>query len=515
MPAPIIEQQLSDFPQLAGARSLWAAGRLAEALDAFEQAIRTQPDNLKALLEAARAYGQYHHATRAQDLLDRAWSVASHDPRVAPLIAQSYARCFREHIAIEKLEALSPGLPAPMLGELAVLYERVNRLSEALQTIDACIDVAPSAPEPRLVRARVLRRMGRLDDALAALGPLAEGPHVPALRAEAWTELCYIHDSCDRHEAAVEAIEQAHAIMAAQPHTKDMLRRARANNAALTALSESWTSADLAGYRQMPEPLPGGVAGAAHLIGFPRSGTTLLEQCLAAHPRLADSPERVVFTRDILPEMCRAGGGPITPATLDAVPPGALAGARERYFSAMADALGQSLEGMVHLDKNPNHTALLPGLLRLLPESRLIVAIRDPRDVIVSCVLRSFRPTEFSAMLLQWGTACELYAVEMGAWLRYRPHLDEQTWVQVRYEDTVTQTTAQTRRALQTLDLEWHEAMLDYRDQAKHKLVNSPTQTEVRQPVYTRSVGRWRRYERYLKPHLPLLEPFIKAFGYD
>jgi len=427
---PIAQDQVADFPSLRSARQLWASGSLDAALDRFERALAERPTNLKCLLEAARAFGGRHEIARAEALLERADALAEGDARVAPMIAQSYARMFRPHRAIELLSA-TPSLPAPLLGELATLHEQVGRLDDALSTIDACIRLAPSAPEPGLVRARVLRRMGRDEQAATILHTLVGGDHKPMLLAEAWTELCYVRDRMGDYEGAVEAIDHAHELMLQRPGARQLLERAKANNRALGALSRELDRATLDAWADPPPPRDGRVRGVGHLIGFPRSGTTLLEQALAAHPGLAASPERVVFCRDVFPRLCRAGGGPLTLGTLNAIPGAVIERERSRYLDYMEAALGEPLGGRVHLDKNPNHTSLLPGLVRLFPESRFVVALRDPRDVVVSCFLRSFQLTEFSAMLLSWESACEIYAFEMCTWLRYREVLDASDWVEV------------------------------------------------------------------------------------
>ncbi|MEL6476245.1 MAG: sulfotransferase [Pseudomonadota bacterium] len=500
-----------DFPALARARTLWDRGQTDPALEAFETALAEQPENLKALLEAARAFGGRFEIARAVELLDRATALGGEDPPVALQIAVSYARIFREHRAMDLLEHMA-NRSAPARAELSALYERAGRIDEALAEIDACIRAAPSAAEPRLARARLLRRQGRGADGVEMLRRLTRPGLPEALRAEAWTELCYHHDSRGAAEEAAAAIAQAHGILRARPGVADLLAMARKNNARIAAMARDFSTTTLQRWQQ--ETAPAGPA-MAHLVGFPRSGTTLLEQCLDAHPGLIASPERVVFTRDILPRLCQAGGGPLTVATLDRIPRSLVACQRARYLTYMQAALDTVLAGRVHLDKNPNHTGLLPALLRMDPAARLVIALRDPRDVVTSCVLRSFRLTEFSAMLLDWGSAAELYAAEMGAWLRYRREIDPGQWVETRYEDMVADPMGEVRRILPALGLEWDAAVTRYRDRLDGKIVNSPTQTEVRQPVHGRAVGRWRAYRRFLEPHLPVLQPFLTAFGYD
>ncbi|MBN2629646.1 MAG: sulfotransferase [Rhodobacteraceae bacterium] len=503
----------TDFATLAQARAAWDAGDHDAALRVFAAAVTERPGNLRALLETARALGARFHTGPAAHLLDKALEVAGDDPRLRTVVAASWTHLFREDRAIGLLESISPR-PAAARAELAALYERTHRLDAALAQIDACLTDAPDAPELLLARGRLLRRMGEGAMAKRDLGRVLDMARAPLVLAEAWTELCFVHDRDGESAAAVAAIEKAHALMRAQPGVGRLLARAAANNRAITTLSQSFRRKNLDGWRATePAPVPG-AARIGHLIGFPRSGTTLLEQRLDAHPEIVASPERVAFLRDALPAMCRAGGGPLTLAALDAVPPAVLARERHLYLMRLQSALGAPIAGRLHLDKNPNHTGVVPGLMRLFPRGRIVVALRDPRDVVTSCVLRSFRLSEFSAMLLDWQTAAELYAVEMGAWLRYRAELDPACWVETRYEDGIDDPEAQMRRVLAAFDLPWDDAVLDYRARIQHKVVNSPTQTEVRLPAYRTAMGRWRAYEPWLRPYLPILDPFIDAFGY-
>lgn len=512
------EFELDDFDALRAARSAWGEGRLDEALGAFGEALRQRPHNVKALLEAARAFGQRHEVAEAERLLARAEALAGHNPRVAPVIAQAYGAAFRPAAAIARFERLrESGHRSPMVaGELARLYEDTGRLDLATERIDECVRLAPGQPEPLIARARIDRRAKRLDRAEPVLRELASKvPGPPLLVAEIWSELSYLYDASGRFDSAATAIGRAKSALLAVPQSPSLVARAMANNVALGALAAALDASIVCRWSTPAPAADPRCSGIAHLIGFPRSGTTLLEQMLGAHPGVADSPERVVFTRDVLPRLCAAGGGGLSRAVLDSIPDEALSRERGRYLDMMESVLGEPLAGRVHLDKNPNHTSLLPCLLRLFPESRWIVALRDPRDVVVSCAMRTFRLTEFSAAMLTWRGVCEMYAFEMGLWLRLRGLLEPASFVEIRYEDTVADPERAARRALRALGLKWHDDVLRYRELGEGKVVNSPTQGEVRQTIYGSSIGRWRHYESHLAPHMPLLEPFIDAFGYE
>ena len=512
-----MQPEFDDFPLLASARRSWDAHQLDDALNLFMAAVESRPRNVKALLEGARAFGLRYEILRAEEWIDRVARLAGSDPRVTSLVAQTYRLIHRPQRALELLERLHlDGQLAPdMLAELAMLYEQTNQVDRGVQLIRECIAQAPQAPEPLLVLARLLRRAGGATEAGTVLHDLANRPEAhPMLLVQVWGELCQLRDRQGDYDGAVAAIENAKGILRAMPEAQRLARQALANNDVLGQLYADLTPATLDAWAAESLPPDSRCGGIAHLLGFPRSGTTLLEQALGAHPGLADSPERPIFSRDIFRAMyAPAGSGRPDLATLSAIPLEHLVLQRTRYVDYMEAALGEPIAGRVHLDKNPNHTSLTAGLFRLFPESRFVVALRDPRDVLVSVYLRNFNLTEFSACFLTWGSSCLIYGFEMTVWLRMRELLRD-NWLEVRYEDVVEDLEGESRRTLSFLGLEWDPAVLRYRELSPQKVVNSPSHDTVRQPVHRHAVGRWRHYARHIEPYLDRLQPFVDVFGY-
>ena len=101
----------------------------------------------------------------------------------------------------------------------------------------------------------------------------------------------------------------------------------------------------------------------------------------------------------------------------------------------------------------------------------------------------------------------------MRAWLALREKLP-QPWLQVRYEDVVKDLEGQARRCLQALGLPWDASVMDYRERLAGKAVRSPSYEAVSRPVFKTAIGRWKKYEWYFEPVLPVLEPFVREFGY-
>jgi len=166
------------------------------------------------------------------------------------------------------------------------------------------------------------------------------------------------------------------------------------------------------------------------------------------------------------------------------------------------------------LDKNPPFTLLIPAMFRLFPESKLLIALRDPRDVVLSCFMQYLPLNTNSVCYLSLERAVERYTIDMGAWQRFREILPS-CWLEVRYEDTVANLERAARRTLDFLGLPWDPHVLNYRERLKTKAVASPTYEAVSKPLYATSIGRWKHYAKYFEPHLAQLQPFVRAFGYD
>ena len=153
-------------------------------------------------------------------------------------------------------------------------------------------------------------------------------------------------------------------------------------------------------------------------------------------------------------------------------------------------------------------------MLRLFPEVKLLLALRDPRDVVLSCFMQFLPLNTNSVCYLTLERAADRYAHDLGVWRKLRDILPP-CWLEIRYEDTVTSLEREARRALEFLDLPWDERVLAYRERLRGKAVSSPTYEAVSQPLYTSSIGRWQHYEKHFAPLQARLRPFVEAFGYE
>lgn len=505
----------ADPPELKEARALWLQDRCEEALAKFDEVLERHPGHPLALLDAARAFGGSYRIAKGEELLERYLAVNQRSAASLALAGQSCRMIHRGSKALDYLQearGLAPLDPAAGL-ELAMLLDRAGRTAEAEQVMDELLARHPDIPEGRFFQCHVAIRRGNMGAAGPALENIAaEVRYHPYLR----TRACYaLAEAADRAGDAAEAVRQAQRAKdlgkADAPQLEHIASLIRNQG---DQLIRSLTPAKLAEWQRQDRAHPPLVL----LTGSPRSGTTLLEKVLDAHPGVRSSDEHDVFARFIAPPVLQppgiAGSGDAGKRLL-AVTPARAARMRADYLLGMTELLGEPTGGRVLLDKNPSLTELIPAWLRMAPHSKILVMLRDPRDVVLSCFLNYFPLNAYSVSYLDIASTARRYAREMECWLRLRDKIPAGQRCEVRYEDCVADLRGTATRVLSWMGLEWRDEVTGYREMLAQRLTQSPTYADVQAPLHTRAIGKWRRYARLLDPVQDILAPFVRRFGYD
>jgi hypothetical protein len=188
---------------------------------------------------------------------------------------------------------------------------------------------------------------------------------------------------------------------------------------------------------------------------------------------------------------------------------------RQRYLKSFLREADGSREARVLVDKNPSTTASLYLFLRVFRDLKVIIALRDPRDTIISCFFQNLALTSANVNFLSLERTARHYADMMDIWLRLR-ELGGFEWIETRYEDMVKELEGEGRRVTEFLGLGWNSGQATgYHEAARKRFVFAPTYSDVTKPVYTRAVKRWEHYAVELEPVQGRLAPYCKAFGYE
>jgi tetratricopeptide (TPR) repeat protein len=499
----------TDFQwRLTEARELLVSKRFAKALSHYEKLLKQSPGDAVIWFE----YGNTASGLRQFPLADRAWqkamSLAPRNAELLGLVGHQYqglrqperARaCFAQAAAADQ-RAINPRI------SLAVLAEQNHRLADAHAAVDQCLSIDPHDDQARYFRAVLARRENHLEQAETFLRDLiASEPKHAYVRYACRYELAQVLDRTERFDEAMRFLNEAKAIVRTLTDTELLLRGYDQGAESARQFTRTLPKTIL---RQWAESFPENrrqtIPRLAFLGGHPRSGTTLLEQVLDAHPEVAALDEPSAFLQVLQPEFHKSKE--LSNKRLNTL--------RKIYFEALLFEVGPSGQGKLLVDKNPSPTARLPLWLRVFPELRVLIALRDPRDVILSCYFQNIPLNATNVNFLSFERLAKHYADLMDIWLAVR-EWDGFAWIEVRYEDTVAQLEQEGRRVTEFLGLSWNEAQARFYEKSIQKQLYSPTYQDVTKPVYGTSVGRWRAYEKYLAPVFPALKPYCVEWGYD
>lgn len=261
-------------------------------------------------------------------------------------------------------------------------------------------------------------------------------------------------------------------------------------------------------WRSEPSPSAAGEAGHVFLMGFPRSGTTLIESVLGQHPDIVTLEERETLHDAVLAFL----DDPKDMAALAEAPESRLRPLREDYWARVAQ-LGADVRGKVFIDKNPFSTLKLPVILKLFPNARILFAIRDPRDVVLSCFRRRFNINPSTYEYLNLRRTAQNYdgAMRLADLLRAKLPFAEH---QLVYERLIENFGDEARAVCAFVGLDWRPELSDFAGRAQRGEVASASAAQIARGLYSDGSGHWRRYRDQMAPVLPVLEPWVRRFGY-
>jgi tetratricopeptide (TPR) repeat protein len=498
---------------LQAARTAWERKDFSQVIEILERASRLDPANVSLLLDLGGAYGKRFDYTAAERYFEKAVRIAPKKSDTLVVAGQRSRDFFNYQMAENYFRrALEQKDASPeTIVKLAELYERLRRLAEATDLVERALQLDSTCVSALLLYAKLNRQAGRLDEAQKRIQSLPANIE-PHFQARAAYEAGGILDRQGHYDEAMAAFLKAKALLrpqAERPAAELNIIRTRIKDLAANASADvlqQW-------FNSITQLQPSNRL--VLLGGHPRSGTTLLEQVVDAHPDIISADETEIFYDEAYAPLLRglpddtAMYSALTTASVEA-----LKQARQNYFRSVELSIGKPIGERLLIDKNPSYTFLIPAFIRIFPETKFLIALRDPRDVILSCFMQDLPLNHASAAWLTLAGATEEYSNLMTIWQTVKTQM-RNPYLEIRYEDMVDDLETVARRTLNFLDVPWDERVLGFDAHARQKAVRSPTYADVTKPVFKTAVGRWRNYQKYLEPHLEKLEPFVKAFGYE
>ncbi len=504
---------------LRRADALSQSARPREAYGVLREAARMAPRHAHVLAALGRISGELGDVAGGIEHLRKAVQIdgtkALYHSWLGALL-QRVPDIENAEVSYKKALALKPDLP-DAYGGLASIYERASRTAEAVALLEKGRKALPGDAQLEAYYWAIRSDAGDREAARDGLRAVLE--RRPEPNREALIRACHALgmtlDKLGDFDGAFGAFTRCNTLRAELGPVKEALKRddftdlTNSQRLITPEMTKRWRE-------QEPDD---GLPSPGLLIGFPRSGTTMTENVLAQHPRVAATPERPML-HEVTVEIQRmaAEAKAQLAAFMDALDAGTLTRLRRQYWESArkhADAdLGPDFKARLLMDKFPLHLTRLGVINRVFPSARVIVALRDPRDCCLSAYTQLFGVNTAMVRFLTLEGTARLYELAMGLYLHLRPYLTVPT-LQIRYEDTVEDLEAQCRRMLEFLGLEWNDSVLRPEDRAKKGYTNTPSYRAVTSAVNKKAKGRWPKYQKHLAPVFPILEPFIKDFGYE
>ena len=499
------------------AQQLLLQGRPDQAQAIYQELLQQFPETAWLWYELGFAAGKQLDFLLADEACQRASALASRNVSLLVLLGQQYhwlRRPDRARACFEQAVAVAP-LSIHAQLSLADWYERERRLDEAWQCAEACMARDPQNAQVLCVRALLLHRRGQNGEAETLLRDLIKrGSPDANVKYSSRHQLAVVLDQLGQYPEALRWLGEAKACLRSSADLAKMEREYDRAVRGRRDLLGALTPAMIRRWREEGAAAPS-PRRLALLGGHPRTGTTLLEQILGAHPGIAAFDEPMAFPDEVAEKLAPMNAAAaLTANALNALTTAQRGHFQQRYFQSLLREEAGSTAQTLLLDKNPSPTAWLHLWLRIFPELKVIITLRDPRDVIVSCYFQNLRLNAINANFLSLERTAVHYADLMDVWLRMR-ELGGFDWIETRYEDIVAGLEAEGRRVTEFLGLSWQPQQAAFHESNRKKFVFSPTYTEVTQPVYQRAVGRWRNYAEALAPIQARVAPYCRAFNYE
>lgn len=494
--------------QLNMSRALAAEGRLDEAMFHVTRALELEPDMPQAGIVRADLLLGMGDSSKAILAIEACLVTAPNNPELHRLLAEALELEGKSEdalVSLKKAQALQPDDPETFVA-LSATLERSNRLEDAADAVAEGLKISPNHSGLQLVAVRLAARSGEHEKALEILEAMDDGPQPLKLRRDRFYELGKAYDRLGRTDQAYSSFEkgnEAAGQMWQPPQARKDVMIAhvdRYKDVVTKDWIERW-SAPLEADEQNASPI--------FMVGFPRSGTTLMGQILDSHPDLQvlDEPPTIDRVRTHL--LAEHNDYPDCLATLATED---LERLRRLYFETVDEHVSRRQDTRI-VDKMPFNLVEVPLILRLFPDARFIFCLRHPCDACLSCFMQHFEMNAGMTNFLNLEDTARLYESVLALWQRYR-ELFELDVLEIRYEDLVGDMETKTRDMLEFIGVAWSDEVLDYHRRAAGQNIRTPSYSQVTEEIYTSARYRWERYRDYLAPILPRLQPFIECYGY-
>lgn len=432
-------------------------GYPVEALAAYQRAVDSFPSSAMALMGIAVSLNKLDRSEEAVEVVDRVLAMGSP---------------FQENAFQVK----------------GVALEALGRLDQACECYDAALKLNPTSPGFLLSRSSI-RKVQREDGFFAQLQQLQRRPE--AFHGFAKTQVFYALGKAYQDVGDIAQAAHCYATGASNQWLMSGYKE-KDDIDTVSGIQECINSACLQGLQNQGSDSDRPI----FIVGMPRSGTTLVEQIIGTHSKVTPVGE-LPYVNEVLDGLVLPGGWKVSSIGTHHLPPQATLRERAIEYLSRVEGFAKAAVGRRFTDKMPANYLNLGLILAMFPNARIIHCRRDPVDTCISCYCTLFAAKHYwSYDLATLGREYQRYWKMMQHWRNVVPG----KFLEVRYEQVVDDTESAARQLLEWCNLEWEPQVLKFHETKRQ--VKTASVTQVRQPIYKSSVGRWKKWEPYIQPLL-------------
>jgi tetratricopeptide (TPR) repeat protein len=492
--------------------ALHRRGRFEEAIASFENALQVKPD-------FAEAHNNLGAALKAQGRLEEAIESFNKALQIEPTHAEAHYNLGAAFQVQDRLEdaiasfskavEIKPGF-VEAHSHLCGVYEKQNKLADLEKALERATRNCGKDNSNILFRlAQLASRKDQSEEALGYLERVQIEKLQPSQRQNYFSLFGKVCDKLGRFGEAFSAFVKQNELAMASVEAK-RLNADRCLNWILSHKAAWAASARPAWVNSKEGSTP---KSPAFLVGFPRSGTTLLDTILRSHLQNTVVEEKPIVGA-LVEVMSRALGHRPTIQDLDKLTEADFRSLRDIYFKELKKYLDQADDTKLIVDKLPLNIIHVDIIHRIFPDAKLIFALRHPCDCVLSCFMQTFKLNDAMANFASLDQSAKFYAAVMDLWSEYQQKLSLNVHV-LRYEDLIRDFACTCQSLIGFLGLEWDDNVYNYQKTAMDRSsIRTPSYNQVTQPLYKQASGRWMNYREQMQPVLPVLQPWIAAFGY-
>ena len=247
------------------------------------------------------------------------------------------------------------------------------------------------------------------------------------------------------------------------------------------------------------------------LVGFPRSGTTLLDTILRSHPLIEVVEEKPIINKlvDLLNKLSNRGL-----ENLETINEAQVEKLRKIYFATFDSQIKNKNNSKIYIDKLPLNIVHAGEIVRIFPNAKFIVLLRHPYDCVFSCFMQNFELNDAMANFLNLKDAARLYDYVMSLWIQYLS-IFKINYCEVKYENIIKDFKPTVSSVLKFLNLSWNNSVVGYSTTAKERdNIATPSYNQVTKPLYSHASGRWKRYDNQMSNIDPFLKKWLEKYNY-